>query len=564
MWFINSSNQQTGPFDERDIAVGLAQGVYNAHTMVWRAGWPQWAPLAHSELAKYLPKVPMPPMPMPTPASAPMYATPSSRVPVRDRIFGGIGMVWGSAVFVNGVLTGIRSLTGFLFSLVMILVGGYYCFGKPKRYFAFMGIAAIGLIFFAVAKFPNRSATEATTKASVGDTFRTEKFEITITSAGERSSVGSEFFVQQPSTGATFIAVQATIKNISSRPINSFSMPDIHLIAPDGIRFDPDIGASSSFATELDSDEKVFSDLNPGITVKSGNVFEVAKDQFDKTTWRLFVDADESVYVTFEPAANQPGQVLAEGANVKINTDVFELAVDLNGADISTAKLKTYTVSMSDKTPVALVERNDAHWIKAQSGLIAQVGAAPNHLALYKAPASTLNLADGQNFLEVPFTWTDASGVTVRKIYHLERGSFFIGVRFEVVNKSPAALTLFPYRQLQQGEPVKPDGTFFAIYSPDERLVKFPSAKFADQPLKKTFAGGWMALLQHHFIISWIPEKAEGNEYTTAVLAATANTATAYLIRQTASPVSVPAGATQVFPAKLYVGPKLQSGIFIQ
>lgn len=322
MWFISSNNQQTGPFDERDIAVGLAQGLYNAHTMVWREGWPQWAQLAHSELAKYLPKVPMPkvpmpPMPMPIPASAPMYATASSLVSVRDRIFGGIGLVWGSIALVNGVLTGIRSLTGFLFSLLMILVGGYYFFGKPKKYFAFMGIAAIGLIFFAVAKFPNRSATEAT-NASVGDTFRTEKFEITITSAGERSSVGSEFFVQQPSTGATFVAVQATIKNISSRPINSFSMPDIHLMAPDGIRFDPDIGASSSFATELDLDEKVFSDLNPGITVRSGNVFEVAKDQFDKTTWRLFVDADESVYVTFEPAARSAAMSPAPDTTPKI------------------------------------------------------------------------------------------------------------------------------------------------------------------------------------------------------------------------------------------------------
>ena len=298
VWFVISNNQQQlGPLDERDIAVGLAQGVYNAHTMVWRDGWTQWAPLANSELAKYLPKAP--PMPMPVAMPVP----PTGTVSTRDRVFGGIGLVWGSIALVNGLLTGIRSLTGFLFALLMILVGGYYCFGKPRNYFAFMGIAAIGMILFAAAKFPDKSATEATIKASVGDTFRTEKFEITITSAGERASVGSEFFVQQPSTGATFIAVQATIKNISSRPINSFSMPDFHLIAPDGIRFDPDIGASSSFATEIDLDEKVFSDLNPGITVRSGNVFEVAKDQFDKTTWRLFVDADESVYVTFEPAA---------------------------------------------------------------------------------------------------------------------------------------------------------------------------------------------------------------------------------------------------------------------
>ncbi len=282
-------------------------------------------------------------------------------------------------------------------------------------------------------------------------------------------------------------------------------------------------------------------------------------------------NADLTPNMDAAPPAQQDPQ-LAEGASVKIDTDVFELTIDLNGADISTAKLKTYTASLSDRTPVALVERNDAHWIKAQSGLIAQVGVAPNHLARYSASASTMAMAAGQNVLEVPFSWTDASGVTVRKIYHLERGSFAVGVRYEVVNGSGAPLTLFPYRQLQQGEPAKPDSTFFAspaglayvgsvIYSPDERFQKFPSAKFAEEPLKKTFAGGWMALLQHHFFVGWIPEKTESNEYTTAVLPASANTANAYLIRQTAAPQSIAAGVTAIFPAQLYIGPKLQNSL---
>ena len=270
-------------------------------------------------------------------------------------------------------------------------------------------------------------------------------------------------------------------------------------------------------------------------------------------------------------APNSQDPRMAEGASVKVETDVFELTIDLAGADISTAKLKTYTVSLSDKTPVALVERNDLHWIKAQSGLIAQVGVAPNHLATYQAPAGTaLSLQADQKVLEVPFTWTDPSGVTVRKIYRLERGSFAIGVRYEVTNSSAAPLTLFPYRQLQQGEPAKPQSSFFAspaglayvgstIYSPDERFKKLPSGKFADQPLKRTFTGGWMALLQHHFFVSWIPQATESNEYTTAVLAATATTDVAYLTRQTAAPQVVAAGTTLVLPATLYIGPKLQN-----
>ena len=60
MWYISRNSQQIGPIDERDIAVGLAQGIYGAETMVWREGWSQWSPISHSELAKYLPRVAIP------------------------------------------------------------------------------------------------------------------------------------------------------------------------------------------------------------------------------------------------------------------------------------------------------------------------------------------------------------------------------------------------------------------------------------------------------------------------------------------------------------------------
>jgi YidC/Oxa1 family membrane protein insertase len=284
------------------------------------------------------------------------------------------------------------------------------------------------------------------------------------------------------------------------------------------------------------------------------------------------VPAAAAALAPTDAAATPSNSTVTAAERVTIETDVFSLDVDLVGADIVTAKLKTYTLSLSDKTPVALVHQEGLHWIKTQSGLIAQVGNAPNHLARYQAPTSSLKLASDQKTLEVPFTWTDPSGVVVRKIYRFERGSFAIAVRYEVQNTSPAALTLFPYRQLQQGEPIAPSSSFFAspsglayvgsaIYSEENRFQKLPSSSYASEPLKRSFAGGWMALLQHHFFVSWIPEKSEVNEYSTAVLPGNANTGTAYLIRQAAAPQTVAAGATLVLPAQLYIGPKLQTSI---
>jgi len=55
MWYFHVNNQNVGPIDERDIAIGLAQGVYHSGTMIWRQGMPAWAAIVNTELQKYLP-----------------------------------------------------------------------------------------------------------------------------------------------------------------------------------------------------------------------------------------------------------------------------------------------------------------------------------------------------------------------------------------------------------------------------------------------------------------------------------------------------------------------------
>lgn len=126
----------------------------------------------------------------------------------------------------------------------------------------------------------------------VGDVIKTNKFEITITSAKERSSVGTGYFIKNPSEGGIFFAVQWSYKNISSDPVNAFEVPSVKLIDSKSTVYDSDIGASGDFATELNLDRKIISNLNPGITVKDASVFEINKEQFEKGGWKLLIKAD--------------------------------------------------------------------------------------------------------------------------------------------------------------------------------------------------------------------------------------------------------------------------------
>ena len=135
----------------------------------------------------------------------------------------------------------------------------------------------------------------------VGDTFRTNKFEIQIDQVSVLSLVGLlDILPIQAPDGATYVAVAWSYKNISDKPINGVLLPDLHLKSPDGIRYNPDIAASFAFANDLQIDTKMISDLNPGIRVRDSRVFEVNKEMLASGDWRLLIDADQNAEVAIK------------------------------------------------------------------------------------------------------------------------------------------------------------------------------------------------------------------------------------------------------------------------
>ena len=79
--------------------------------------------------------------------------------------------------------------------------------------------------------------------------------------------MGGQYFNEKASEGATLVTVNWKYKNVSEKPVGSFSQPSIKLVDAKGTEYDWDLGKSSTYATELDLGSKVLSDLNPGITV---------------------------------------------------------------------------------------------------------------------------------------------------------------------------------------------------------------------------------------------------------------------------------------------------------
>ncbi len=265
------------------------------------------------------------------------------------------------------------------------------------------------------------------------------------------------------------------------------------------------------------------------------------------------------------PATPAPAAAL-----VDVRTDLLHLKIDTLGAAIVEAELLAYPQDPHDKTrPVKLLDDAPATYFVAQSGLVSGTGAAPDHRAPFAAEKTSYELAAGADSVEVPFTWQDASGLKVRKVYIFKRGSYLVDCRVDIDNAGTAAWSGNEYRQLQRVPPIIPDKGFSfnnpekyafagaAWYSPQDKFEKLPFDKFSGSPLTREVAGGWVAMLQHYFFAAWIPAAAETDAFSTTLVPNT--TPQRYLIRAMSPAIAVAPGQTRTLESHLYVGPTLQS-----
>jgi YidC/Oxa1 family membrane protein insertase len=249
---------------------------------------------------------------------------------------------------------------------------------------------------------------------------------------------------------------------------------------------------------------------------------------------------------------------------IRIRTDVLELVVSLQGAEIRDAKLLKYPREKDHPNePVQLfaTEGSGAPYV-FQWGLTAGGGGAePNHKALFSATAPAYTLADGAATLEVPLTWTDGNGLAVTRTLRLARGSYAIGLVQHVVNGGTAAWRGRDYAQIERRwEKVErsmwnPETSSFrgpAIYDGKKYQKLDVESPRPDLLPKAPVTGGWAAALQHHFAAAIVPDPAAPTDYALSVRDKD------YQLRVAGPVTEVAAGASADFKDTLFVGPKLQ------
>lgn len=204
-----------------------------------------------------------------------------------------------------------------------------------------------------------------------------------------------------------------------------------------------------------------------------------------------------------------------------VRTDKLLVRISAQGGDITGLELLEHLASKGDNHYFPIFQtkqdRGGAHTYLAQSGLSGLPG-LPNHTTRFALPASELTLADGQNELAVQLTAETAPGSNVQLVrtLHFTRGSYLVRIEQALTNNGSTPIAPHAYyRFLRDGEPAESHGVFGvntftgpAVYTAERRYQKI---QFADidkgkAEYVKEAKDGWIAMVQHYFFASWLPE----------------------------------------------------------
>lgn len=268
-------------------------------------------------------------------------------------------------------------------------------------------------------------------------------------------------------------------------------------------------------------------------------------------------------------AANQDVPASGQGKTITVKTDVLSLHINTRGGDIEQAQLLAYPDELGSSQPFQLLETTPGFLYQAQSGLTGRNGPdnpANGERPLFAASQDTFEMAEGQNELRIPLTFTAENGATFTKTFVLKRGEYAINVDYQVNNTTQQPLEVAMFGQLKQtiDLPKHRDtgSNNFALHtfrgaaysSSETNYEKYKFDTISDnENLSTTTANGWVAMLQQYFATAWVPRTAGTNTLYTSNLG---NGIAA--VGYKSSPVTVAPGSQQNLAATLWVGPEIQ------
>ncbi len=247
---------------------------------------------------------------------------------------------------------------------------------------------------------------------------------------------------------------------------------------------------------------------------------------------------------------------------VSVVTDVLDLRIANEGGALVYAALRGYPLEKSrPEDPVVLLDIDQDYFV-VQAGLrAANGGEEPNHRARWETEQKEYRLQPGQEALSVVLRWR-GEGLSATRTYRFSRGSYLVKIETRLDNAGPAPWRGVDYVQLiRANRNIERSFASVESYSyrgpavfDGERYEKLDAGDLEEGPWQVTTQEGWLALIQHHFLVATIPPRDSPYRLEAMLLESDR-----FLLRALGPAREVPAGGSTTFDERVFIGPKLHN-----
>ncbi len=249
-----------------------------------------------------------------------------------------------------------------------------------------------------------------------------------------------------------------------------------------------------------------------------------------------------------------------EKRTILVQTDLLQVAIDLHGGDVTSAKLQRYPEAHpEDEELVTLFNNQDGTRYLGQSGVVGSWG-LPERIP-YSSARPSYKLLETEKSLAVDLFWVGEDGLKVNKRFQFTRGKYTMGVSTHIDNGSEKIWQGKTYYQLLRQAPADNSSWLMmasyvgaALSDPANKL--YEKVSFDDmlkKPIHRQQRQGWVAMQEHYFLTSWIPTDNEPHDVYTKHL----KRDNLYMTGMSSQTFEIKPGQSLTNSFILYVGPQL-------
>lgn len=260
-------------------------------------------------------------------------------------------------------------------------------------------------------------------------------------------------------------------------------------------------------------------------------------------------------------------QVSRESDLINVNTPLMRMKIDPVAGDIRHVELPEHPISLEyPDSPTTLLQKNSARTYIAQSGLLGEDGfdgspAKPR----YSSPQLSYEIVNSPRDIVLTTSRPAEGGeILVRKIFKIDPQQYLVEVVHEVDNRSTEPFVANLFAQLTHDGVRGESTTFFgprpylgaALTTNETRYEKVGFDDVDEERFREEVDGGWIAILQHYFLSTWVVSDNANYLYY-----GMRDTAGKYRFGLTGPENVVYPGETGEFVLRFYSGPKTQRAL---